>query len=130
MALQKKVLRYFDKYILGWMRQDIDAALGCQANKLAALGLVTYTEVLGGLRTGDLGDREKNGPNFNAFFGCLGKEYQKLLSGHADIYHKIRCKLVHNYFLGRGSGFERGRATPCAVKVKPDGSIVFDLDTN
>ncbi len=126
--LQKKVLRRFDKYILGWMRQDIDTALGCQANKLAALGLVTYTEILGGLRTGNLGDDTRNQANFNSFFEYLGKEYQKLISGNADIYHRIRCKLVHNYFLERGSAFARATSASCAVQVRPDGSIIIDLD--
>ncbi len=45
--LQKRILAVFDEYIFGFMRTDINAAITGKANYLAALGLVTYTEVLG-----------------------------------------------------------------------------------
>ena len=50
------------------MRSDINAAIAGKANYLTALGLVSYTEVLGGLRTGKLGVRNHSSKNFNAFW--------------------------------------------------------------
>lgn len=66
--LLKAILHIFDEYVFGFMRSDIDAAIRGNANYLASLGLVSYTEVLGGLRTGKLGlKRRSAASNFNAF---------------------------------------------------------------
>jgi hypothetical protein len=60
-TLLRAILHIFDEYVFGFMRSDIDAAIQGNANYLAALGLARYTEVLGGLRTGELGVRNRSG---------------------------------------------------------------------
>ena len=81
----KQILHSFDEYIFGFMRADIDAAIRGNANYLAALGLVSYTEVLGGLRTGNLGLRNHSSKNFNAFLPYLGKEYLDYARKNIDL---------------------------------------------
>lgn len=96
--LLKAILHIFDEYIFGSMRSDIDTAIAGDALHLAALGLVSYTEVLGGLRTGKLGLKNRGAPNFNAFLPYLGKEYVELQRRGINVYDQVRCGLVHNYF--------------------------------
>lgn len=91
----ERALRFFDEYVFGFMRSDIDAAIRGKANFLAALGLVSYTEVLGGLVTGNLGKRSQCGANFRAFLPYLGTDYKALETRGIDIYDTVRCGLVH-----------------------------------
>lgn len=97
--LEKRILHVFDEYVFGFMRSDINAAIRGNANYLAALGLVTYTEILGGLRTGRLGIKGTSQQNFNAFIPYLGNDYLHLKSQGFDIYEFVRCGLIHNYFI-------------------------------
>ncbi len=78
---------------------EIDKVIGAKANYLAALGLSAYTEFLGGLYRCKLEDREvKN--NYNEGLKKLGSEYHALLNNHGDdIYKRIRCGLVHEFFI-------------------------------
>ena len=68
-----------------------------KAHHLCALALVTYTEVMGGLLTGEL--KKEFGAsksNFEAFLPYLGKKYVKLNESF-DIYKDVRSKLVHEF---------------------------------
>lgn len=68
-----------------------------KAHHLCALGLVTYTEVMGGLVTGDLKKEfGSSGSNFEAFLPLLGEKYVKL-NKQFDIYKDLRSKLVHEF---------------------------------
>lgn len=97
--LLKTILHIFDEYVFDFMRSDIDAAIRGNAHHLAALGLASYTEVLGGLRTDKLGLRRRStASDFNAFLPYLGKEYVQLQRRGINVYDKVRCGLVHNYF--------------------------------
>lgn len=123
--LEKAVLHFFDEYVFGFMRSDIHAAIRGEANYLAALGLATYTEVLGGLRTGQLGVQGQGRANFDAFLPYLGRDYEDLVAKGVDLYGWVRCGLVHNYFIkGDATIWMRAQA-PCGVIANPDGLTYF-----
>jgi len=68
-----------------------------KAHHLCALALVTYTEVMGGLVTGEL--KKEFGAsksNFEAFLPYLGEKYVKLNEKH-NIHKNVRSKLVHEF---------------------------------
>ena len=123
--LLKAILHIFDEYIFGFMRSDIDAAIRGNANYLAALGLVSYTEVLGGLRTGELGLRGRSAANFSAFIPYLGKDYEDLQKRGIDVYDTVRCGLVHNYFIKGDSTIWMRATAPCGVIASPGGPTYF-----
>lgn len=123
--LLKAILHIFDEYVFGFMRSDIDAAIRGNANYLAALGLASYTEVLGGLRTGKLGIRNRAAANFKAFIPYLGKHYEDLQSRGIDIYDIVRCGLVHNYFIKGDSTIWMRATAPCGIIASPGGPTYF-----
>jgi len=72
-----RIHNFFKEYIFGFMFDDIKVAIIGKANFLAALGLMEYTEVLGGFVTGNL-RKKKPGTqqrNFKAFIPYLGQPY-------------------------------------------------------
>jgi hypothetical protein len=87
----------------GYMYSDIERAIKIKANYLAALGLSTYTEHLGGLYLGDLssGNSKKNFTGFimNFFPGDMYKIADTELAGLGGLYKVVRCGLVHEYFM-------------------------------
>ena len=68
-----------------------------------ALALSTYTEVMGGLVTGNLRKRNNSNSNYTAFLTYLGKRYvnlnDKLKEQKSSIHEIIRSKLVHEFAL-------------------------------
>ncbi len=118
---QKAVLHFFDEYVFGFMRSDITAAIRGNANYLAALGLVTYTEILGGFRTGKLGVVGQSAGNFNAFLPYLGNDYLDLRTRGVDLYDRLRCGLVHQYFIKGEASIWMQAEGPCGVISSPDG---------
>lgn len=85
------------------MEHDIQSAIDGNANYLAALGLISYTEVTGGLIRGTLkkgGSRD----NFEAFMAFFHKDYARVNSRMikdkmSGLYYDVRCGLVHEYFM-------------------------------
>lgn len=122
---QKAILHFFDEYVFGFMRSDVNAAIGGDANYLAALGLVTYTEILGGFRTGKLGLQGHSAANFHAFLPYLGKEYLDFRSRGVDLYEKVRCGLVHQYFIKGESSIWMEADGPCGIISSPDGPTML-----
>ncbi len=53
----EEVAHFFREYVNGFMWRDIEATIRARANYVAALALLNYTEVLGGLSNGKLGLR-------------------------------------------------------------------------
>jgi hypothetical protein len=124
--LLRAILHTFDEYVFGFMRSDIDAAMRGNANYLSALGLVTYTEVLGGLRTGQLGERGHSKANFNAFLPYLGNDYVQLQKKNIDVYDSVRCGLIHNYFIkGDSTIWMRVSGDPCGIVASSNGATHF-----
>lgn len=79
--------------------EDIKKAISVSANYLAALGLSTYTENLGGLYSGNL--QTNLGDNYISFiehyFPASYTTVHTQLPG--GLYKVVRCGLVHEYFM-------------------------------
>lgn len=109
---------WFNHYVLGFMFSDIQREIWMAAEKqagnhpigggnlLAALGLLCYTEVLGGLVRGTLAIKQGR-KNFEAFLPYLGKQYvafdeelkrESPYSPPEGVYHIYRCDVVHRFF--------------------------------
>src|SRR2546427_1642505 len=103
-AERELVEKFFDKYVNEFMKSDLKNAIEGGANLLAALGLVTYSEVLGALKLGTITDDHGNREKFDEFLPHLGKPYQtvdshlKSLGYKHGLYQVVRCGLVHEYF--------------------------------
>ena len=83
------------------MIDGIDVTLTNNNFHLCALALCTYTEVLGGVVTGNLKQQRKSKSNFEAFLPYLGKKYvtlnEELKKKKTSIYQEVRNKLVHEF---------------------------------
>jgi hypothetical protein len=92
---------FFERVVFGYMCEDIKRELdlersGCNAgNFLCALGLLCYTEFMGGLIVGRLRGH-KSELSFNKFLDYMG--YTAQLPG-IDVYDTFRCGLAHEYFV-------------------------------
>jgi hypothetical protein len=101
----EELLKKFGQ-IKGWICGDIIKVIGTGANYLTALGLLSYTEIIGSFITGK---GEPASDNFDTFFRRLGSEYDKLLKKHNKkrankkhvIYDDLRCGLLHEYVIKR-----------------------------
>ena len=121
----QRVLRFFDEYIFGFMRNDIDAAIRGKANFLAALGLVSYTEVLGGLVTGNAGGKRVCCRKLSRLFAVSGKRLQALETKGVDLYDTVRCGLVHQYFIKGGATIWMNANAPCGIFAGMDAPTYF-----
>jgi hypothetical protein len=92
----EQVAKFFDEIVFGFIYHDLEAAICGKANYLAALGLVAYTEFMGGLVDGTLGKPGKSRHRFRAFLTRMGSEYAKKAD---SIYTESRSGLVHSYFI-------------------------------
>ncbi len=88
---------------------------------IAALGLVTYTEFLGGIATGNLGRKDASASNFRAFLPYLGSDYVDLEHKHIDLYERVRCGLAHEYFMKGKSTIWTQATAPCGIISSRDG---------
>ena len=89
---------HFKEFIFGFMLSDLKVAIEQGLNFLAALSLMSYTEILGGYVTGKLKTRGNSGRNFKAFLPYLG-DYYVDLDDRIGIYERVRCGLTHEYFI-------------------------------
>ena len=68
---------------------------------LCALALSTYTEVMGGLVTGKLKEKNQSRKNYESFLPYLGKKYVSLnnllIEKGISVYEIVRSKLVHEF---------------------------------
>ena len=124
-ASQKAILHVFDEHVFGAMRTELDWALRGSAGNLAALGLVAYTEFLGGILTGDLGRKDASGSNFRAFLPYLGSDYKELARRGVDIYERVRCGLAHEYFIKGESTIWPQASAPCGIISSANGPTYF-----
>lgn len=93
------ITAFFDEYIRRFMYNDISNATDkAGANFLVALGLSVYTEVMGGLVTGDMKILGKARANYKAFLHYIGSHYVQL-DNKIDLYDRVRCGLAHEYFI-------------------------------
>ena len=121
---------HFDEFIFGFIYHDIDRCIRARANYVVALALLSYTEYLGGLISGNLGSKHKGIPssNFKKALKYFPNEYDSIdlalkieypdksgkIQKDNGIYGVFRCGLVHEYFV-------KGLAT---INNNPDGHAV------
>ena len=111
----RKLRNFYRNVFYGFMCQDIEQCIKARANYSVALLLMTYTEILGGLLTGNLGLVGHSKSNFNkgisqlAWVDDLGyyKNFRAVVKEKGewkkyDIYKLVRCGLVHEYFVKGG----------------------------
>ena len=96
---------FFATYVRAFIYHDLQAAIDGKANYLAALGLVAYTEFMGGIMRGEFGYK-KSRQNFLAFVqkyfpSCYMKADQDL-QPRGGLYGVIRNGLAHEYFMKGG----------------------------
>lgn len=122
---KRKLLHIFDEHVFGSMQVELELAIRAGAVNLAAVGLVTYTEFLGGLITGNLGKRDFSKRNFVAFLPFLGPEYESLNKQGVDIYDRVRCGLVHQYWIKGESTIWGTASSPCGIVGSKEGPVYF-----
>ena len=121
----QEVKDFFDRYVFGFMCLDIkreiavaksgvvvhhgDGSYCGGGNFLCALGLLCYTEFMGGIKLGSFSSPSRQ--LFEAFFHAMGPDYKALdaqLSEQPSIrnptkklsaYEVYRCGMVHEYFI-------------------------------
>ena len=96
--MSQEIDAFFQEYVFGFMFNDIVRALNTGTNFLVALGLSVYTEAMCGLVTVHLRDPNWSRRNYEAFLPYLGHPYEKL-HDQIDLYKRVRCGLVHEYFV-------------------------------
>ncbi len=121
----REVTEFFDEYVRGFMKNDIGGANNIGANFLVALGLSDYTEVLGGLVTGDLKVKRKAAANYRAFLPYLG-DYYVSLNQQIDLYDRVRCGLAHEYFIKGDAIIARSLVDPNGKPDKVPGILYID----
>ncbi len=98
-----EIRSFFDSYVFGFMCADIEREIAIArsgqlaGNFLCALGLLVYTEFMGGLLLRKLGSKETS-KLFNAFFDYMGPSYKNFRNNH-NVYKVFRCGLAHEYFV-------------------------------
>ncbi len=105
---------------------EIDIAIKEKANYLAALGLSAHTEFLGGLYRFKLEERNSK-QNYDEGLKRLGSEYNNLLKKHCNVYDRIRCGLVHEFFI-KGTAIiwlEKQPQYNCGIEFSSDDCISF-----
>ena|SRR5206468_1871574 len=120
MALAE-VEAFFQKYVFGFIFTDIKREIALAStpsgggNLLAALGLLCYTEVLGGVDRGTW-DQGQGSANFNAFLDRMGPAYQAFRQ-KVNVYRVFRCGMAHEY----------GTKQPCVVEMLNRGGAPCGL---
>jgi hypothetical protein len=108
---ESQIVDYFRQFIHGFIFNDIENCIKCRANYVVALALLSYTEYLGGLISGNLG-LNKSKQSFEKALQFFPKKYKELDSSltvqYTDekgvlriehgIYTLLRCGMVHEYF--------------------------------
>jgi hypothetical protein len=99
-------IKYLDTFRIFVIQNDLRCAISCKANYLAALGLSTYTEILGGLDSGDLSGKNRylrdNYIDFvKVFFpqDYMKVESQLAASNLKGLYNVVRNGLIHEFFI-------------------------------
>jgi len=123
---------FFKEYVFGFMYNDLDTAICGKANFLTALGLLEYTEFIGGLVIGELGKNKGNKPlacRFNRFlFDYMGSEYRKV-NDKINVYDIFRCGLAHEYFAKGPSPIRMHNRPPqtCGI-IRKDKTWLFVVE--
>jgi hypothetical protein len=104
---------FFDAFVYSFMCGDVERCIAARANQGVALMLLSYTEVMGGLSTGNLGLTSHSTADFRAGLSLMEwnghPNYYRdfrvdlLEPGKApdrmDVYKIFRCGVAHEYFV-------------------------------
>jgi hypothetical protein len=126
------VERFFKKYVFGFVFGDIQREIGLAragtggGNLLAALGLLCYTEFMGGIATGKVG-RGQSKRNFDAFFARLGPEYLALQK-QVNVYDVFRCGIAHEYLVKRNCEVSMLKTTETCGIIEGRGRYYFNVE--
>ncbi len=122
----QEAIEAFDQFS-NWTCKDIENGIKGQANYLVALGLVSYTEFLGGLFTGNAGITDEAKNNFTEAIKNFPAEYTEvdrkivLEDGPRPtikgIYSAVRCGLVHEYGIKGTAGVLNNPDGFCAEHI-------------
>ncbi|MBU2608244.1 MAG: hypothetical protein KKF26_02900 [Chloroflexi bacterium] len=110
---KEEIIDYFQEFIFGFIYHDIERCIEVQANYAVALALLSYTEYIGGLISGNLGEKKESENNFNRALKHFPHKYQGInktlkaqyvgkngkLKTDTGIYKLFRCGMVHEYFI-------------------------------
>jgi hypothetical protein len=140
---RQDVQNLFDEYVFGFMfadiQREIDLARTGQGggNLLAALGLLCYTEFMGGiLRANQPSPPLKifisgqTSKNFNAFFDTLGPCYQSFRQSGENVYNVFRCGMAHEYAVKRDCVIAMldGGTASCGIGKESSGRYFFIVE--
>ena len=131
-------IKYVDTFRNFVIRNDIPSAISCKANYLAALGLSTYTEILGGLYSGNLSGKHRylrdNYIDFvNVFFppDYMKVDSQLATSKLKGLYNVVRSGLTHEFFVKTISRIDMDSPPniTCGISYNPHDSpqVIFFL---
>ncbi|MGI0073952.1 MAG: hypothetical protein ACREA3_09085 [Nitrosotalea sp.] len=91
----------FFQYQVRGMITGIEVTIDKKLHHLSALALSAYTEVMGGLVTGNLKKKGYSRKNYEAFLPYLGDKYvdlnNQLKSRKTSLHEMVRNKLVHEF---------------------------------
>lgn len=131
---RQDVQDFFGEYVFGFMfsdiRREVDLASSGAGggNVLAALGLLCYTEVMGGILRGIFQQGQAR-RNFNAFFDALGPRYASF-NKKVDVYKVFRSGLVHEYLVkGDCDVYMLKRRRLGGIGQMRDGRYYFVVET-
>jgi len=108
---KEQIIDFFQDFIYGFIYHDIDSCIKVGANYIVALSLLSYTEFIGGLITGNLGLEGNSKKNFNETLKYFPKAYEKAadiklqytigtkIEQEKGLYEIFRCGLAHEYFI-------------------------------
>jgi hypothetical protein len=128
------VQKFFDEYVFGFIFSDIQREINLArsgrdaGNLLAALGLLCYTEFMGGFinRTWTRGNSKAN---FNAFFKQMGHYYASFNGPKSTAYYEFRCGMVHIYLVKKDCViYMLKKSTLHGVGELPDGRYYFVVE--
>lgn len=98
-----EVKKFFKEYIFGFIFSDIQREINLArsgedaGNFLASLGLLCYTEFLGGIAIRSF-RRRSSKKRFDIFFNSMGKNYEDF-NKKVNVYDIFRCGMAHEYFI-------------------------------
>ena len=108
-----QIIDYFKQFIFGFIYSDIERCIEARANYIVALALLSYTEYIGALISGNLGLKNKGKKSFKKALEYFPKEYRDIDSSleveytdekgdpkkDSGIYSLFRCGMVHEFFI-------------------------------
>jgi hypothetical protein len=130
------VNEFFREYVDGFMWGDIEATIKARANYVAALALLNYTEVLGGLANGKLGLRNVARECFGDGLSLMEwkgdanyyKNFKVVLTDgasaprDAEPWEVFRCGLAHEYFAKGIAGIDNNDTYADPRACDPDNA--------